>query len=83
MFGGMNGTLVLVLVLATVLFLAIVVSAVVLGVRNRRAHRADAGFKPEAGWYLDPADETLQRYWDGSAWTEHVEPATPETEMPR
>ncbi|WP_374759425.1 DUF2510 domain-containing protein [Leucobacter aridicollis] len=77
----MNGTLVL--VLATVLFLAIVVSAVVVVVRNRRAHRADAGFESEAGWYLDPADETLQRYWDGSAWTEYVEPATPETEMPR
>lgn len=24
-----------------------------------------------AGWYPDPDDANLQRYWDGSAWTEH------------
>jgi hypothetical protein len=22
-----------------------------------------------AGWFPDPADETLLRYWDGTAWT--------------
>jgi hypothetical protein len=25
-----------------------------------------------AGWYPDPQGEAEQRYWDGSAWTEHV-----------
>lgn len=30
---------------------------------------------PPAGWYADPDDATQQRYWDGSAWTEHVAPA--------
>ena len=30
---------------------------------------------PEAGWYRDPGDSTQQRYWNGSAWTEHFKPA--------
>jgi Protein of unknown function (DUF2510) len=28
-----------------------------------------------AGWYPDPQTEGQLRYWDGSAWTEHVQPA--------
>ena len=32
--------------------------------------------QPPAGWYPDSRDETAQRYWDGSAWTEHTAPAT-------
>ena len=28
-----------------------------------------------ANWYPDPQDPTLQRYWDGTAWTEHTAPA--------
>jgi hypothetical protein len=28
-----------------------------------------------AGWYADPQDATLLRYWDGSSWTEHRAPA--------
>lgn len=27
---------------------------------------------PPAGWYPDPSDDSRQRYWDGSAWTEHT-----------
>ncbi len=30
-----------------------------------------------ANWYPDPQDPTLQRYWDGNAWTEHTAPAAP------
>ena len=30
-----------------------------------------------AGWYPDPDGSGGQRYWDGSAWTEHRPPATP------
>lgn len=29
---------------------------------------------PIAGWYDDPRDAGGLRYWDGSAWTEHVAP---------
>ncbi len=29
---------------------------------------------PPAGWYLDPEDERCQRWWDGTAWTEHRTP---------
>src|SRR3954451_9620822 len=27
-----------------------------------------------AGWYPDPQGGGGQRYWDGAAWTEHVQP---------
>ena len=30
-----------------------------------------------AGWYPDPNGAPLQRYWDGSAWTENTAPAAP------
>ena len=30
-----------------------------------------------ADWYPDPQDPSLQRYWDGNAWTEHTAPAAP------
>jgi hypothetical protein len=30
-----------------------------------------------AGWYPDPDGSAGQRYWDGSAWTEHRAPAAP------
>lgn len=30
-----------------------------------------------AGWYPDPNDGSLQRYWDGSLWTEHTAPLPP------
>jgi len=36
---------------------------------------------PEAGWYEDPEDVTLLRYWDGGRWTDERqrrEPAPPE-----
>lgn len=28
----------------------------------------------EAGWYEDPQDANLLRYWDGVTWTEHTSP---------
>lgn len=30
---------------------------------------------PPANWYPDPDRPDLQRYWDGTAWTEHTAPA--------
>jgi len=35
-----------------------------------------------AGWYPDPDGSGGQRYWDGTAWTEHRSPATPPAEAP-
>ena len=31
-----------------------------------------ANVLPPADWYPDPKAEKRLRYWDGSAWTEHV-----------
>ncbi|WP_024332845.1 DUF2510 domain-containing protein [Gordonia hirsuta] len=30
-----------------------------------------------AGWYPDAQNSALQRYWDGTVWTEHTAPAAP------
>jgi hypothetical protein len=35
-----------------------------------------------AGWYADPDGSGGQRYWDGSAWTEHRAPAAHEPTEP-
>ena len=46
-----------------------------------------------AGWYFDPEDQAIYRYWDGSAWTAHcsdtvlsevpvLSPATGRSETP-
>jgi uncharacterized protein YbjQ (UPF0145 family) len=34
-----------------------------------------ADFAP--GWYADPQDAGQVRWWDGAAWTEHVQPGSP------
>jgi hypothetical protein len=28
-----------------------------------------------AGWYRDPTDGSVLRYWDGASWTQHLHPA--------
>ncbi|MBH0009106.1 DUF2510 domain-containing protein [Salinibacterium sp. SWN1162] len=35
----------------------------------------DDAVAPPAGWYADPNDPTLSRWWSGSSWTEHYAPA--------
>lgn len=32
---------------------------------------------PPAGWYPDPQNASRQRYWDGTAWTEHTAEGSP------
>lgn len=31
-----------------------------------------------AGWYPDPSGKAMQRYFDGTEWTDHYAPATPQ-----
>ena len=50
------------------------------GLGRRHGDAGDASRRPgqpatpsvPAGWYADPAGRYELRYWDGSAWTEHV-----------
>jgi uncharacterized RDD family membrane protein YckC len=37
---------------------------------------------PPAGWYPDPADETRQRYWNGTQWTMETRIGTPDFAAP-
>jgi uncharacterized RDD family membrane protein YckC len=37
---------------------------------------------PDSGWYPDPADQTRQRYWDGSQWTAETRDGAPEFSTP-
>ena len=36
--------------------------------------RPAADDSPDAGWYPDPGGSTAQRWWDGSAWTDQLDP---------
>lgn len=38
------------------------------------------GSLPPAGWYADPRDSRLVRYWDGQVWTAHTAPSPSLTE---
>lgn len=35
---------------------------------------------PPSGWYPDPEDPSLQRYWNGFQWTEHTAPGVARAE---
>lgn len=37
---------------------------------------------PPPNWYPDPVQPGLVRYWDGSGWTEHVQPAVSQVAAP-
>lgn len=56
---------------AAVAVLAVVVAVVVVILR-RRSSSAGPENKP-AGWYADPADTSMVRWWDGQAWTTHIQ----------
>lgn len=32
---------------------------------------------PPPGWYADPQNSAIQRWWDGGRWTEHTQPGAP------
>lgn len=33
---------------------------------------------PPAGWYPDPGGQPVQRWWDGTTWTEHTQAGMPQ-----
>ena len=34
-----------------------------------------------AGWYIDPRNSLLERYWDGVNWTEQTQPSVPQSPL--
>jgi hypothetical protein len=46
-----------------------------LTVAAARSKRPQAAVGQPAGWYPDPNVAGTQRYWDGSAWTQHTSAA--------
>ena len=41
---------------------------------------APVAHTPVAGWYPDPSEPSVLRYWDGGQWTHHLQPAAPAIE---
>jgi hypothetical protein len=35
------------------------------------ANNADSMANAGPGWYYDPDDQAIYRYWDGAQWTDH------------
>ena len=42
-----------------------------LGRSPAERHAADYMLNAGPGWYFDPDDEAIYRFWDGLSWTEH------------
>lgn len=81
--GGSSGFdfapfLMLFIALGIVVVLAVVAAVVILSVRKHRAGEADGSATALPGWYPDPTNPSIQRYWDGTVWAEHAHPAAPE-----
>jgi hypothetical protein len=45
--------------------------------RRQSAPAAIARTGAPPGWYADPSDASMVRYWSGSAWTQHTNAAQP------
>jgi Protein of unknown function (DUF2510) len=80
--GELVRAVVLALVGTLVLFFSGAALAVVVAIRRRRARRlldapsTNGGMAARAagsqGWFADPSERHMLRYWDGTRWTEHV-----------
>ncbi|MBL3679643.1 DUF2510 domain-containing protein [Leucobacter chromiireducens subsp. solipictus] len=66
------------IIIVPILVIAVIVFAIVfLSIRGKAKQRQAERLETPAGWYLDPTNTSIERYWDGSAWTEHEQPAIP------
>lgn len=68
--------------LGIVVVLAVVAAVAILSVRKHRAGEADDSATALPGWYPDPTNPSIQRYWNGTVWTKHAHPAAPEHPRP-
>lgn len=60
-----------------VVVVATIATVVTLYLRKRRLSASDEPGSIVPGWYQDPLDASVQRYWDGAGWTEHEHSAIP------
>ncbi len=42
-----------------------------LAADKMHANNADSMANAGPGWYYDPDDQAIYRYWDGAQWTDH------------
>ncbi len=40
-------------------------------IQRSAADRIDSMRNAGPGWYYDPDDQAIYRYWDGERWTDH------------
>ncbi|KIP51487.1 hypothetical protein SD72_15140 [Leucobacter komagatae] len=74
---GLDPLAILMLLGGAVVVVATIATVLTLYLRNRRLSAIDETDSSAAGWYQDPLDANVQRYWDGAAWTEHEHSAIP------
>lgn len=53
----------------------------ILSAGARDARRAGWRDMAQQGWYADPQNPAMQRWWDGARWSEHVRSAAPRHQM--
>lgn len=77
--GGSGSVPLLLIVLIPILVIAVITFAiVVLSIRGKAKQRQAERFETPAGWYLDPTNSSIERYWDGEDWTAQERSAIPE-----
>lgn len=79
MIGSGFGVFQWLIILVPLLTIALVVFAIVfLSIRGKAKQRQAERFDTPAGWYPDPVNADLERYWTGEDWTAQERSAIPE-----
>ena len=66
------------IIVVPILVIAVIVFAIVfLSIRGKAQQRQAERFETPAGWYPDPVNADLERYWNGEDWTAQERSAIP------
>ncbi|WP_440312365.1 DUF2510 domain-containing protein [Leucobacter chromiireducens] len=67
------------IIIVPILVIAVIVFAIVfLSIRGKAKQRQAERAETAAGWYLDPTNTSIERYWHGGEWTTHERSAIPD-----